>query len=145
MQLPIGPQSAEQIAITTKIQSFWIESSMGPILYPNEDVSAAPGKARTTVEIEHPQGGRTKESIGSTSRIHSLGFVTFACHLGLGSGALQAKGIADIIAAEMDELYLYTTVDDLIVFRVSSMQTLGQKENTYRVAIIVPFRRQQIG
>lgn len=139
-----GPQGAEQIAIVQKVKSLWDETTMGRIVYPNDDYVPPPGSLRTTVDIEHPQGGRTRESIGSTALIQQMGFVTFVCHLPVGGGSLRAKAIGDIVSEAFDEQELVTLTGCKIQFRIASPTTLGIKDGTYRVAIIVPFRRQQI-
>ena len=139
-----GPQSAEQVAIVEKVQSFWDDSTMGPIVYPNDNYVPPPGSVRTTLDIEHPQGGRTRESIGKEALIQQLGFVTFVCHLPAGGGKLRATSIADIISEQLDEAELVSLTGCKIQFRIASSSSMGVKDGTYRLAIIVPFRRQQI-
>lgn len=140
----MGPQEAEQVRITQEVMSFWDESTMGPIKYPNEDIVQSVDDIRTVVEITHPTEGRKRESIGQQARIHSLGFLTFVCHLPMGLGKLKALRISDAVSARMDNAHLYTATSDLIVFRESWTSELGEKQGTYRVTIVVPFRRQEI-
>lgn len=133
----------EQLTILKYIKDNWDEDAYGPLVYPNLDNPAArvPGVTYSSVQIVPNEGGRIRNSIGAPKMITNMGFVFFTVYTPEGKGTLEQTRILGFIQNLFDEksLPLDGLTDKFMRFDVSSPETLGLKDGTYRKCRYCPY------
>lgn len=130
----------EHVALMTKIQSFWNESTMGAIVYPNMNRRTDPQAIRTGVEISHGKSNRQRADLGNPRMVHAFGIILFVVHAPTETGTLQTAAIYDTICANLDEWRTKLPDGGTIIFDTCNRQELGTKEGSFRTNIICSFR-----
>ena len=139
-----GQLEIEQITFFEYIKASWDVAVLGPLVYQNlKNPNTGPGQVYSSVMIVPNEAARTRNSIGTTGLFRSRGFLFFTVYAPEGSGSLIQKRVQDAIIEMFDEKVLPMSNGRKIVCEVCEPQTLGARDGTFRVAVSVPYHRDE--
>ncbi len=130
----------EEVTVHRYLKENW-DGTYGPMDYENlENPATRPGIQYVSVVIVDNPDARVRNSRGAPRLISQWGFVVFTVYTPQGKGAREAKKIIDFLTLLFDEIVLPMGEGKNMVFGVSSPQTLGVRDGTYRITLSCPFR-----
>ena len=134
----------QQYVVHKYVDDNWPADRFGPMIFGNHDeVTAAPGIAYASLTIVPNEGARTRNSIGAPKMIRNRGFLFFTIYAPKNRGTkLQTEAI-DFLTELLDEKVLPMPNGQRLVCGISAPQTLGLKDNLYRMTLQVPYHRDE--
>lgn len=134
----------EEIAVFEFVKDRWPSDSFGPMQYPNHDeTSASPSVQYASVVIIPNEGARIRNSIGAPRLIRNYGFIFFTLYMPKSGGTRGLTKAKDFLTDLFDDRVFLLEDNERTVCGISSFQTLGLKDNLYRMTVSVPFHRDE--